>query len=220
MWSLHVCLDRQHSRPSLVEWWPMQVQVFVDNRVAQITERIPSKKWHHVSSTENPADCASRRIFPSELLDHHLWWNGPTWLSQDSSHRPQLFPSHTSDTPEDEETCLVSVSCTNDLIDLNRYSNYSKLRRIVAWIIRFINNCKPPHTRRSGSLTNIELNQADLQLWLSAQNDDFHAKKESLERKKSLPRSSSLRTIHPIVDPTTRLLCVGGHVHHSNFSYS
>ncbi len=35
---------------------------------------------------ENPADYASRGLFPSELLDHDLWWNGPAWLKLPSLH--------------------------------------------------------------------------------------------------------------------------------------
>ena len=36
-------------------------------------------------SMENPADCASRGLFPSELLAHDLWWNGPEWLCSSQS---------------------------------------------------------------------------------------------------------------------------------------
>ena len=38
---------------------------------------------------ENLADCASRGLFPSELLGHDLWWNGPTWLKLPSTSWPQ-----------------------------------------------------------------------------------------------------------------------------------
>ena len=31
----------------------------------------------HVCSADNPADCASRGLYTSELLNHSLWWNGP-----------------------------------------------------------------------------------------------------------------------------------------------
>ena len=59
---------------------PRRFKTFVGNRVASITDSIPPNHWNHVDGTENPADCASRSMFPSELLIHDLWWNGPGWL--------------------------------------------------------------------------------------------------------------------------------------------
>ena len=56
---------------------PHQFKTFVGNRVSNVMELVPPERWHHVSVEENPADSASRGLFPSELLRHELWWNGP-----------------------------------------------------------------------------------------------------------------------------------------------
>ncbi len=48
-------------------------KTFVGNRVSTINDSIPPECWNHVSSVDNPADCASRGIYPSELSDHELW---------------------------------------------------------------------------------------------------------------------------------------------------
>ena len=50
--------------------------MYVGNRIAQIVNQIPPKRWKHVSGTDNPADCTSRGLFPSVLVTHELWWNG------------------------------------------------------------------------------------------------------------------------------------------------
>ena len=63
---------------------PRHFKVFVGNRVAQIMELIPPERWRHVVNEDNPADCASRGMYPSELLTHDLWWNGPDWLKLNS----------------------------------------------------------------------------------------------------------------------------------------
>ena len=52
---------------------PRRFKTYVGNRVSEIVDRIPPNRWSHVASADNPADCASRGIFPSELLDHELW---------------------------------------------------------------------------------------------------------------------------------------------------
>ena len=67
---------------------PCRFKTFVGNRVSHIMQLIPPDRWNHVRSPENPADCASRGLFPSELLDHGLWWNGPDWLRLPSSDWP------------------------------------------------------------------------------------------------------------------------------------
>lgn len=48
-----------------------------------------SNSWHHVKSAENPADCASRGLLPSQLKIHPFWFYGPNWLSLPSSEWPK-----------------------------------------------------------------------------------------------------------------------------------
>ena len=60
----------------------------VGNRIASILEYLPPTTWRHVPTLENPADCASRGLFPEELLSHDLWWDGPTWLHSDPVELP------------------------------------------------------------------------------------------------------------------------------------
>ncbi|KAL6442303.1 hypothetical protein ACFW04_002512 [Cataglyphis niger] len=52
---------------------PSRWKVYVANRVAEIQTALPGAHWHHLPGKENPADCASRGISPSELVDHLLW---------------------------------------------------------------------------------------------------------------------------------------------------
>ena len=67
---------------------PKRYKTFVGNRIATILKAIPPEAWKHVPTLENPADCASRGLFPGELLTHTLWWDGPTWLPSDPIQTP------------------------------------------------------------------------------------------------------------------------------------
>ena len=49
---------------------PRHFKTFVGNRVSDINDCIPPNVWRHVDGQDNPADCASRGLQPSELL---LW---------------------------------------------------------------------------------------------------------------------------------------------------
>ena len=86
---------------------------YVGNRGTRIAESIPPNRWNHVSGIDNPADCASRGLFPTELLSHDLWWDGPSWLKSDSSawHKASSTSLTSSVVPEEErEVCLVSTT--------------------------------------------------------------------------------------------------------------
>ena len=63
---------------------PSSWQTFVANKCSSIQTLLPFAHWHHVKSSENPADVASRGIDPELLASHTLWWQGPGWL-RDSS---------------------------------------------------------------------------------------------------------------------------------------
>ena len=47
---------------------PKRFKTYVGNRISTIVDLIPPDKWRHVNGLENPADCASRGLYPSELL--------------------------------------------------------------------------------------------------------------------------------------------------------
>ena len=53
---------------SIVLGWlagnPRRLKTYVSNRVTSIMELLGPDRWHHVSGLENPADCASRGLFP------------------------------------------------------------------------------------------------------------------------------------------------------------
>ena len=57
----------------------------------------------HFSGVQNPPDCASRGLFPLELVSHDLWWNGCEWLYLDLSGWPEeCFPSSSPAMETDE----------------------------------------------------------------------------------------------------------------------
>ena len=51
---------------------PHQWKTFVSNRVSYIQEKIAPDLWYHVPSELNPADCGSRGMCLSELIDFSL----------------------------------------------------------------------------------------------------------------------------------------------------
>ncbi|XP_043644743.1 uncharacterized protein LOC122614269 isoform X2 [Drosophila teissieri] len=46
---------------------------YICNRAAEILNNFTCSYWNHVYIKDNPADCASRGLYPSKLLEHQLW---------------------------------------------------------------------------------------------------------------------------------------------------
>ena len=144
---------------------PRRFKTIVGNRIAAIVDCIPPDRWEHVAGIQNPADCASRGLFPSELICNDLWWNGPSWLKSIHLIRPKPEEGNRAEELNDEEReiCLTSlVHVVEPIICLERYSSYTRLKRITAWCLRFINNClaklsKANRILLTSSLTSLEL---------------------------------------------------------------
>ena len=60
---------------------------FVSNRVHKIQEH-ENVKWHHVPTSENPADLGSRG---GSIERHQLWNQSPSWLSDEEKWPPDII---------------------------------------------------------------------------------------------------------------------------------
>ena len=122
---------------------PKRFKIYVGNQVSSIVDKIPPDRWNHVSGTDNPADCASHGLLPSELQNHNLWWTGTPWLSLDSSLWPKQPSISAEQVPKEEkEICLVTITQPDQpIIPFDHYSTFSRLQHVTAWTLRFVNNC-------------------------------------------------------------------------------
>ena len=58
-----------------------RLEVYVANQVAKIQTLSDINAWRYVPSSDNPADYASRGLFPEELNHHALWWTAHIGLN-------------------------------------------------------------------------------------------------------------------------------------------
>ena len=219
---LPLCLDRQHDSSELAS---RRFKTIVGNRISYIVELISPNRWRHVNGTDNPADCASRGLFPSELLDHDLWWNGPEWLkfpSTDWSEAPSVTNVGPSD--EEREVCVHTILCQKTpLIPLDRFSDFARFKYVTAWILRFVDNCrsrKDAQTSRVGSPLSVkELSLAE-NYWLRLSHEEhFMEEIQSIKNGHTLPKSSCLLPLNPILDHSG-VLRVGGRIQNAPLCYS
>jgi len=67
-------------------------KVFVSNRIHKLTTLLPNCHWDYKPSVNNPADSASWDIFPTELVNHKLYWDGSDILYREVLDSPAIGP--------------------------------------------------------------------------------------------------------------------------------
>ncbi len=85
---------------------------------------------------------------------------------------------------------------------LTRYSSFTRLKHVTAWVMRFIHNCrtKGSSNRALGPVSVANLSAAET-FWLSnAQTQSFHAELSDLRKNREVSNDSCFRTLHPILD--------------------
>ena len=98
-------------------------------------------------------------------------------------------------------------------MDLSRYSSFSKVCRITAYVRRFIQNCrsKPKGQARIGPLEVQEIKEAKLMWIKSAQREAFSREISNIEAGRPLGAKSRLITLTPFLDES-HILRVGGRI--------
>lgn len=120
---------------------------FVSNRVHKVTSLLPACQWNYISSTSNPAGCASRGIFPTELVNHKLYWNGPDVLYRDETEWMTLGPKLLTDGLPEMKTAPLATFIANTKEPPEpewyaRFSSYIHMIRVITRMYRFINGCR------------------------------------------------------------------------------
>lgn len=114
---------------------PSRWKTFVANRTSEILTTMKAAQWFHVKTKDNPADCASRGLLPSELIDHQLWFCGPSFLSNKTIeyNRPTVLQDNL------EESIKIHVSVVPEPFSIfERYSSLRKLLKVIAYCRRFL----------------------------------------------------------------------------------
>lgn len=180
---------------------PRRFKTYVGNHISCILDQIPPERWKHVQGIENPADCSSRGIFPTELVQHDLWWNGPPWLGLPPSEWPTQSFSLPGEHEEEKELCaLTIVRHRNPIVPYDRFSSFRRLKWVTAWAFRFVSNCKKKSDKITSPLTVDELASAEC-YWISlAQRDHFSGDIQQLKTHGTVNSTSSLLTLRPMLD--------------------
>ncbi|XP_062537706.1 uncharacterized protein LOC134206039 [Armigeres subalbatus] len=217
---------------------PNRWKAFVANRVSQIQHCTDISHWKHVSGLDNPADDISRGLSPVDMLQCKRWWNDPIWLSLDSDHWPNLIPTdEVADTTAEERNVQhVALSVIqNDFPDnlFARYSSFSKLRRVTAFCLRYLQSLRARAVLRRtdadsyhqlsirnetvSPVSTDELQRAELHLCRLAQQQSIPAEISHLSSGEPVIKSSAMKWLKPYIDED-RIIRVGGRLWNATLS--
>lgn len=120
----------------------LRFKTFVANRIATIRETTTPQQWRYVSTSVNPADCASRGLMPTKFMRNQSWFHGPAFLKGPVCQWPDR-PDEVKIEGEDSEVrhaakvhLTQAAEVTNPVNKLiNHYFSWFQLKRAVAWFL-------------------------------------------------------------------------------------
>ncbi|GFT07501.1 integrase catalytic domain-containing protein [Trichonephila clavipes] len=124
---------------------PIKENIFVKNRITKILNLTSTDEWHHIPGKLNPADCATRGLSLQQLMNADYWWKGPDWINNDLKEELASAKILTTCTIEADSVLnsIPLVVKSNPLEPIiSKFSNFTKLIRVIALCKRYINNCK------------------------------------------------------------------------------
>jgi hypothetical protein len=199
-------------------------------------------QWRYVPSEDNPADHASRGLSVKQLLSKSEWVKGPQFLA----HPEEVWPVENEDVKEDGCELLsaaVTINATKteeetpapeskNAVDklIEHFSDWTRLRRAVAWLLRFKKVLRKSDERkcRQDDLTLDEILEAEKALIHYVQHLVFSKEISALtkttegtptkseSRKKVVGKASSVGNLDP--EYTDGLLRVGGRLRNALIS--
>ncbi|XP_071950072.1 uncharacterized protein [Antedon mediterranea] len=195
-------------------------KTFVGNRVTTILNQTTKEQWRHVSSAQNPADLASRGMSAEDMMTSEMWFTGPSFLMEDESEWPQMptdFITIVED-PEVKTVNAVTVKLDDDRINdlINRFSSWTKLIKVFAWILRWRRRVKNKGTNINSFISVDEWKNAETVIFRYIQNQALHSEVNHLQTNQQVKKGSSLIKLDPIV--MNGLMRVGGRLKRSEIS--
>ncbi|CAI6351883.1 unnamed protein product [Macrosiphum euphorbiae] len=195
-------------------------KTYVSNRVHQVHTLIPTCQWHHIDSSNNPADCASRGVMPSVLASLTLYWSGPPVIYTDTSGWERTSPQITADGSA-ELRPVVCTAVVNDVCAewFSCFSSFDRMIRVIARVRRFIECCRRGRlgVRPPEYLCKSELDEATRVLILVSQRVHFAVLRRELSNSNHIS-SKSLSKLSPFIGADS-VIRVGGRLKHSLLTY-
>ena len=86
----------------------------------------------------------------------------------------------------------------NDFEEISRFSSLKRLKRVMAYCLRFIGNARNPKFKKYGSLTVDETEEAILRYCKKTQELSYPDELRDLQAGRPVKKNSKVSTLHPL----------------------
>ena len=144
---------------------------FAATRIGEIQEGTNPTDWYWVESEHNIADCLTRGKKPSDIGLESIWQKGPEFLKQPENEWPITRNYLEPQLPERVKTAMATnIERFEDTlagrIDITKYSDYNKLLRVTARVIKIYDrNPKASLKNATSDLIPLDIEKAEL-FWI------------------------------------------------------
>lgn len=176
-------------------------------RIGEILELSKVSDWRWVPSKMNVADLATRKIIHDLRFDTP-WFSGPAFLSEPEINWPVNKNKHL--VKEEIRTQYLTEQVNFHIeatVNTHGMSDWRRVRRSQAFVLRFINNCKvkcglSTGVLQKGPLIRCEYIAAQNCLFKRCQEESFPEEVSCLRMSPpmSLPKSSTIYKDSPFMD--------------------
>ncbi|KAM8702238.1 hypothetical protein ACLKA7_005101 [Drosophila subpalustris] len=150
-----------------------QYKQFVAHRISEILETTGENDWRWIPSHLNAADKATKAPRNMKYTPGNIWTKGPEFLLTDERNWPSTALESNLDDSLERKKVVFTVQ-QELLFDMDRFSNYLRLKRTFGWILRFVKRLRHQNVPDAcGELTANELRLAEVLLCKLAQNQAY-----------------------------------------------
>ncbi|XP_062541135.1 uncharacterized protein LOC134209168 [Armigeres subalbatus] len=177
---------------------------FVAFRVGEILETTDIAEWRWLGTKHNVADDGTKWKFKPDLKPTSRWFVGPPFLWKPKSEWPVSSLQGEETYNEIRANLLHHIENKPQAILLpENYSSWQHLRRVTAFVKRFIENIKRKKNRQPaeiGPLTSEELSTAEVFQFQRAQEDAYGEELAVITDSRRLKKKNRLYKVNPFID--------------------
>lgn len=189
---------------------------YVGSRISKILDVSETKQWNWIPTEKNSADLATKTTNSVDLSSESFWFKGPTFLRQ--SELPHFVPP----TMSEEQIFMVLSEFEEEkshekiffeLPDLDRFSNFNRLIRSTAFVLKIVKNLKLKKQERPDQLTIDvhDINEAKKLWYKKVQYDTYNKEIRDLKKTGFVKKSSQIYQLSPFVNEEG-ILCMKGRI--------
>ncbi|XP_062557911.1 uncharacterized protein LOC134222771 [Armigeres subalbatus] len=191
--------------------WIRSDSPFVAFRVSKILELTEMAEWRYVPTDLNVADDGTKWTGLPNMKLQARWFNGPQFLYLAEDHWPRTSKGSQTSDLELRPSAMAHFTASDPIVQVNDFSNWGRLVRVVVFVQRFSNNCKLKCLKQSiisCPLSSSEISSAEAYLLRQAQLESYpdevalfqRSQHEPTAHKTPLPKASPLHQKSPWLD--------------------